>query len=92
MVSAFARSVAAHVKALAEPNAAVWDPEDAKVSNETTSRGCEVSYCATFAGWDPEDAKVRLTALAGQPQQATHLHSCAAACIWKAGLRWHAAS
>jgi hypothetical protein len=31
VVSAFARSVAAHVKALAEPNAAVWDPADAKV-------------------------------------------------------------
>lgn len=31
LVSAFARSVAAHVKALLEPNESVWDPEDAKV-------------------------------------------------------------
>lgn len=30
-MSAFARSVAAHVKALLEPNAGVWSPEDAKV-------------------------------------------------------------
>mgnify|MGYP001810771775 CR=1 FL=1 len=31
LMSAFARSVAANVKALAEPNASVWDPLHAKV-------------------------------------------------------------
>ena len=31
IVSAFARSVAAHMGALAEPNAQAWDPADAKV-------------------------------------------------------------
>ncbi|PSC72014.1 histone deacetylase [Micractinium conductrix] len=34
LVSAFARSVAAHVKALAEPNAQHWDPADAKAERE----------------------------------------------------------
>ncbi|KAL4440406.1 hypothetical protein ABPG75_003407 [Micractinium tetrahymenae] len=34
LVSAFARSVAAHVKALMEPNAQVWDPADAKAERE----------------------------------------------------------
>ncbi len=31
LVSAFARSVAAHVRSLAEPHGQAWDPEDAKV-------------------------------------------------------------
>ncbi len=34
VVSAFARSVAAHVKAMAEPNGQEWDPRDAKWERE----------------------------------------------------------
>lgn len=61
LVSAFARSVAAHVKALMEPNARVWDPADAKVggSNSSSSscaawrlcRGCARAELAATAGW-----------------------------------------
>ncbi|KAL4431738.1 hypothetical protein ABPG77_002954 [Micractinium sp. CCAP 211/92] len=38
LVSAFARSVAAHVKALMEPNARVWDPADVKAEREHEKR------------------------------------------------------
>ena len=38
VVSAFARSVAAHVRALAEPNLQVWDPADAKFEREREKR------------------------------------------------------
>lgn len=38
VVSAFARSVAAHVRALAEPNGQTWDPKDAKWEREHEKR------------------------------------------------------
>ncbi len=38
VVSAFARSVAAHVRALAEPNLQVWDPADSKFEREREKR------------------------------------------------------
>lgn len=43
MVSAFARSVAAHVKALMEPNAQEWDPADAKVGRAAAAGGACVA-------------------------------------------------
>ncbi|KAI3431427.1 hypothetical protein D9Q98_004480 [Chlorella vulgaris] len=38
VMSAFARSVAAHVKCLAEPNASVWDAQEAKAEREHEKR------------------------------------------------------
>ncbi|GAB4814038.1 hypothetical protein N2152v2_001084 [Parachlorella kessleri] len=38
LVSAFARSVAAHVRALAEPHSQAWDPDDAKWEREHEKR------------------------------------------------------
>lgn len=38
VVSAFARSVAAHVRALAEPNLQVWDPMDSKFERDREKR------------------------------------------------------
>lgn len=38
VVSAFARSVAAHVRALAEPNLQMWDPADSKFEREREKR------------------------------------------------------
>ena len=38
VVSAFARSVAAHVRALAEPNLQAWDPADSKFEREREKR------------------------------------------------------
>ena len=51
LVSAFARSVAAHVRALADGNRHAWDPKDAQVSRKrllgraSSKRGLSSSDC-----------------------------------------------
>ena len=50
IVSAFSRSVAAHVRALAEDHDQQWDPADAQVWLIVTSQSC-VSKCAWIAMW-----------------------------------------
>ena len=58
LMSAFARSVAAHVKALMEPNAQPWDPAEAKVGGWlcVCVYVCGVCVCALWAGVLPSSA------------------------------------
>lgn len=77
LVSAFARSVAAHVKALAEPNATVWSPEDARVSGVGGFALCGICFVwlSTACSW----AALRHLSAGGAPRfdtQHMQTHPC----------------
>eukprot|EP00884_Botryococcus_braunii_P022188 jgi/Botrbrau1/8653/Bobra.0087s0008.2 len=73
VVSAFSRSVAAHIKALQDPNSQVWNEEDAKIERkrEEQRRAVEAERLATL---EAETESRYLSAIA-QDNEMTRLES-----------------